>query len=178
MKAEPLSVEQLQQMTITEVGDLWRSRGSLVDDLIIDQWIVIESFERARVSHEAGDELALFSTIADCARTGLALPRWAAGAFLNGYYAVRWRRAGSWDEAFGKPVPKGVHLAKANHRMKLKPKIYNAVRDILDAEPSTPIDDHLFERVGKECGCSRSVANEIYYEFKRQIDAMLPPKSR
>ncbi|QKD03463.1 hypothetical protein [Mesorhizobium loti] len=125
----------------------------------------------------AGDKYALMQAISQCALYDLVLPRWAAEAFLEGYYSVLNLRSASWDEAFGRPYKKGFHLDKAKVRRSARLEVFLAVGRIRAREPNTPIDDHLFERVGQECNVGRSLANQLYYEHKRYADSLLPPDS-
>lgn len=141
---------------------------------LFNQQLALEYLPELEKSFKAGDKFALLQAISECALHDLVLPDWAAMAFLEGYYSVINLRSGSWDDAFGKPFKKGMHLDQARTRRQARLKVYLAVRRILASEPHTPIDDHLFDRVGKECNVSRSVANQLYYQQRRYMDSLLP----
>lgn len=74
------------------------------------QWNAAREIEALRPSIENGDGFAVLDAVSRCARQGLALPHWLAVEFLRRYDAVLQCRAGSWDEAFGRPYPKRVRL--------------------------------------------------------------------
>lgn len=139
-----------------------------------NQQRVLEFLPELERCFVAGDRFALMEAISECAVNDLALPNWAAEAFLDGYYSIINLRSGSWDDVFAKPYKKGFHLGQARVRRLARVEVYLTVRRILAREPGTPIDDHLFERVGRECNVSRSLANQLYYEYKRYADSLLP----
>ena len=97
----------------------------------------------------------------------LPVPRWCAMGYLTAFRDVIQYRAKSWDDVFGKPHNKGVHLeAKREHREKSF-LVYYRIKDILGTEPETPIDGYLFERVGKNLGIGGKTKTETwYYEWK------------
>jgi hypothetical protein len=91
------------------------------------------------------------------------IPEWARDAFLEAYYIL----PKSWDDVFGPPIPKGANLAVARRRSKIGCQLYLEVKRS-NAE-GTPIDDGLFETVGKQFNVSGATAKRMYYDFPLQI---------
>ena len=103
-------------------------------------------------------------------------------------------RIGSWDEAFGRPFPKGTHLKEYRQRRKLRLAIsvrVNQIRTLNTFDknsppppirlgepnpPAIPFDDGYFEQVGEEFGIKKSLAKKLYYESKRQHAKLRPRK--
>lgn len=143
----------------------WRTRPHAI-------WRALQTVEHARRDYEAGDPLALLGAVTICGEYGLLIPEWAAEALSSAFYRVEQFEAKSWDEAFGAPHPKGKHLDRARKSREKGPAIYARIMDIVhDENPTPPIDDALFERVGKEFGLSRSKANNLFYgEIQRYQD--------
>lgn len=113
--------------------------------------------------YHAGDKMALMHAIAHGAMFDMALPDWAADAYMRSYRDVMQWRVGSWDDVFGNPVPKGKRLAKLREHHIMWPKVTGAIKEILDADPCTPIDDQLFERVGDELGVGKTLVKKVWY---------------
>lgn len=124
---------------------------------------VLIEMEELHARYDAGDQMALMTAIARSAMYDMALPNWTADAYMSGYHAVTQRRAGSWDDVFGDPVPKGRRLSRLRQHRSLQPKVMGAIKAILDINPSTPIDDQLFERVGDQLGVGKTLVKKIWY---------------
>lgn len=139
------------------------------------QWVALDKLDHLEREFRAGDRFALLHAIRVCMNHDLVSPPWVVREYIAAFDSVLNYRKGSWDDAFGRPNPKGSHLAKAQKRHVLLFEVYNRIREIRLMEPGTPIDDGLFERVGAELGIGKTLANELYYKAKRIIDSMLPP---
>jgi hypothetical protein len=128
-------------------------------------------FPDDRERFEAGDKAALLWVIMICAQTNWRMPEWAREAFYEIYWTAASGEIESWDDLFGKPWGPGQQRAAVtNHKA---PYIWRRVR-LLHTKEDAPIDNELFERVGKEFGVSRSVASRLYYglegPFKKELD--------
>ncbi|MGY4596343.1 hypothetical protein ACVWXL_004089 [Bradyrhizobium sp. GM22.5] len=128
-----------------------------------DDGLMLEVYEAA---FKRGDRLSLFRAIDHCARHGLALPGWAAKAFRDGYRKIRDFKAASLDDAFGKPFRKGLHVDRAALRKKHQLDVYLRIQYL--HKQGRPIDDALFEEVGKGFGIGRTVCKELYANVKRR----------
>lgn len=138
------------------------------------QWCGLNMLEEQRQLFENGDRFALMLAIRVCANHDLPLPEWVSRAYIRAFDRVLNYHSKSWDEVFGNPVPKGVHLSALRKRRKLMFGVFNRVHGLLSASPDMPIDEALFEKVGKEFNIGHSLASEYYYAAKR----LLPPISR
>jgi len=131
---------------------------------------------------EGGDSQALLGTIQICLRTGVQTPLWAIEAFADCTERVFEADVGSWDEAFGRPYPKGTHLATLRQKLKLDSysRVFHRISQILDWRPGEPpiadwlterasIGPALFEAVGKEFGVGPRTCKDRYYEQKNRI---------
>lgn len=123
-----------------------------------------------RAEYEAGNKVALMQAIHVCGIDRIPLPDWVASAYSRCFESVRMARAKSWDDVFGKPFPKGSNLIAIHKRRKHQWDLVNRIRLIRESEPGTALDAALFERVGKEFGLGRSLAQDYYYEAKQHAD--------
>jgi hypothetical protein len=124
--------------------------------------------EEIKSHHQSGNPLALMDMIFWCATFGWKLPQWAADAFITAADKVRSAQLGSWDEAFGKPYP-GEHVGKVRRNLKSM-AIYLRVTELHG--PDSPIDNGMFERVGKEFSLAKTQCAELYYAFKKREDVL------
>jgi hypothetical protein len=120
---------------------------------------------------EAGDKSVLLWAIWSCLESRRPMPEWLRIAFLDAYEAAERFEIRSWDEVFGRPVPKSMHLKTEKRKEQLRWAIIARVK-ALKAE--RPIDKGLFEQVGKELGISGTVASDIYYGRSRELRKMNP----
>jgi hypothetical protein len=113
---------------------------------------------------ETGDMKFVLMAIKDCAIYGEVIPEWAANAFCRAYRDVTYKRAGSWDDVFGRPIKKGERLENSRQRFELAPRVWFAIMEILEQEPETRIDNLLFERVGSQLDIvkGKSVVEELW----------------
>jgi len=71
---------------------------------------IAEYFEKMmKRSFESGDKSTLLWTIYACLEMRRPIPEWVRVAFLKAYEAAERFEIKSWDDAFGRPVPKGTH---------------------------------------------------------------------
>lgn len=111
-----------------------------------------------------GKKEAILKALSICSMHSFPIPQWCARAYLEAFKKVASYKTGSWDDVFGKPLPKGKHL-EAKRKYKVKgPLVYQKIKQIKNANPSIPIDASLFETVGKELGISKTTAGRYYYE--------------
>jgi len=105
-----------------------------------------------------------------CTYRDLPIPRWCSMAFLERYRHVRQYNAKSWDDAFGRPHPKGAHLATLRENWIMELKVYRRIKEIKKESPGTPIDGYLFEQIGKEFGIGGKTKTEtLYYAAKKRL---------
>lgn len=98
------------------------------------------------------------------------VPQWLSDAFVKAYEDVCSAKAGSWDDVFGRPHPKGTHLEQLRDRWSKALPIWQAVETARSR--GEKVDDGLFGEVGKQFGVSKTVANQIYYAMKNADDAI------
>lgn len=110
----------------------------------------------------AGDRNALLGAIRICANHDLVMPEWLARAFIRSYDKVLRHDVGSWDDAFGRPLPKGKHLNAARKKRNKGFSAWIRVRQLHDQ--GRAIDEQLFEDVGKELGLGKTLVSEYYYD--------------
>lgn len=85
-------------------------------------------------------ELNPLDGIAVCAMHDLVAPDWLARAYLRRYFAVRNCMIASWDDAFGRPVPKGRQLAAMKRDRKNRVRVALLVTDFVKHHPTEPLD--------------------------------------
>ena len=105
-----------------------------------------------------------------CAIHGVPIPQWCGTEFLQRFLMVKDARAQSWDEAFGRPWPKGTRLKSVRRHRQVTRRIHHEVFALIRADLSRTINRDLFEEIGElPCIClSGSVVEKIYYESIRQ----------
>jgi hypothetical protein len=149
------------------------------------QWATLLQLDQLERDFRGGDRFALMMAIHLCAWYELVIPDWAAKAFMRAFRRVNHCDLDSWDEAFGRPYPKGFHLKNARQNRALRPAIYLRVKGMLTRrvendkiiEPM-PLGDGLFEVIGKEFGVGKTRANKLYYEARAMFGSSLPRNPR
>jgi hypothetical protein len=135
------------------------------------QWSALHDLDRLEARFEAGDGFALLHAIRKCANHDLVMPHWVAQNYINRFDRVLHCKLASWDEAFGRPHPKGKHISDMRQRTELRLAVYLRIREIRQADKSIAIDNNLFASVAADLGIKRSLCSELYYQAKR----MMPP---
>jgi hypothetical protein len=113
--------------------------------------------------YRSGDKLALFEALERCTSHRVPLPEWVARAIADAYDRLRRFEIKSWDDVFGRPMPKGTHANNARHRVQHRIDITHEIKRLKKA--GTTID---FDEVGRKFGVSATVCKELYGEV---IDA-------
>jgi hypothetical protein len=131
-----------------------------------DKWVA-EYFEKMlKRDFETGDKSVLLYAIYACLEMRRPMPEWVRAAFLDACEAAERFEIKSWEEVFGRPVPKGTHLKRQKRDAALPLIIIDAV-EALKAE-GRKVDKDLFKQVGKEWGINATRASEIYYAERRR----------
>jgi hypothetical protein len=158
------SLEARMQAAMRETEEILRadSSRSLADPTLpVYREAAAEELKTERERFERGDKAALLGAVRICANHDLPLPSWASRAFIAAYDRVLRLDTGSWDDAFGRPYPKGKHLAamkkKRLHRVPVKVAVDRAHK------AGRAIDETLFSQVGKEFGLGITLVAELYY---------------
>jgi hypothetical protein len=115
---------------------------------------------------EAGDKAVLLDAIYTCLELRRPMPEWLQVAFRHAYEAAERFKIRSWDETFGRPVPKGTHLRPRKRDAELPLIIVEHVEALKRAK--WKVDKDLFKQVGKEWGINATRASEIYYAERRR----------
>lgn len=136
--------------------------------LPFDVWHALHELDDLEVDYKT-NKYALMLAIRICANHDIPLPRWASNAYIKAFDAVNNFRARTWDSVFGEAFPKGKTLAAARKMRVKKFAVWNDIRSILGMCPDTPIDDGLFEMVGKKHGLGKTLTSEYYYDAKKQL---------
>jgi hypothetical protein len=132
------------------------------------------AIEECRKLFEAGDPKALLEAIDFCARSGSAMPLWLGEAFCACF--DKWSRyeVKTLDQAFG-VERKRERIFNRKLRLSLQPRVARAVIR-LHRHENLPIDEALFERIGKMFKISMGKARSIYYNDNpwRRIFEVVP----
>lgn len=128
------------------------------------QWVEVQQINSMLKDKVlGGDGFAVLDAVSRCARSNLLMPDWLAVAFIQRYDQVLNLRVGSWDEAFGAPIPKSKQLRRLRARRELRVEIWNFVIEQTKADPTQPIDK-LIEEAGERTHAGKTLAGELYYE--------------
>lgn len=144
-------------------SDEKRSRAD--PTLSVHRYFALEALDAAGKQFEDGDKSVVLPSIRRCAQHDLALPTWLSAAYIAAYDEVLNCRVGSWDEAFGRPFPKGTNLAARRKKRNLMFGVYKEVNAKHAA--GAAIDTAMFEEVGKLHNIGKSLCAEYYYEAKK-----------
>lgn len=131
------------------------------------------AIENCRKRFEAGEAAALLDAIDYCARSGTAMPVWLAEGYCSRYAAWSKYQAKTFDQAFG-VERKGERIPERRKREWLKPRVVMEV-DKLHRQQGLPIDEALFELVGRALEIKLGTARDIYYrdnEWRQFIEAL------
>ena len=122
------------------------------------QRAVLRDIEAKRDVVESGNGYELILCVGWCALYRIAMPVWLATEFLGRTHAVFDERSASWDDAFGRPYPKGVHLSAMRKARKTRFAVFEAVQAARKRDPRIAIDDRLFEAVGGPLKIGKTLA--------------------
>lgn len=163
-----MNVEDLLKMTFDEAMEASEKTGRP----LYQKWIDAQYFKDLEKEYKKSKNKRIILEAVDvCALNDFDLPEWLKQAFRMAYNEVRAYRAGRWSEVFGPAHTKGAHLPAKREAREKNHLVYLRIREILNAEPETPIDGHLFERVGRELGIGgKTKVSEIYYKIKKEAD--------
>jgi hypothetical protein len=144
----------------------------------LDQWFAARAITQQRSEIERGPDFAegLYA-IAECARCGLVIPRWLSHLCVERVRAVENMRVASWDDAFGRPFPKGTQLAAERRRKRSSWRIAQEVTEFVVLNPGAPLDPE-WERIGKLVGEGRTRTQELYAQHVKAGKAISAARIR
>jgi hypothetical protein len=160
------------------------------------RWMGAQELKDLHELYRAKKNVALIiEALYVCSLNSLPIPRWCEMAFLAAYRKVRQYKAKSWDEVFGRPHPKGIHLDRKEMEREKSLRVYRRIREVSKGNlfgkrekeleegmqvrdrngrikwynPSA-IGETLFERIGKEFNVGKTLTEEYYYTWKRRLE--------
>jgi hypothetical protein len=110
---------------------------------------------------ESGNKSVLLDGLYVCLELRRPIPEWLQQAFLKVFESVERCEIRTWEQVFGKPVPRGTHLRPRKRDAELPLIIIEHVEALKRA--GRKVDKDLFREVGKEWGINATRASEIYY---------------
>src|SRR5262245_24362404 len=96
--------------------------AAMISEEDTDKYLA-EVLEILKERFEGGDKTALLYAIHHCLLMKRPLPEWLRLAFLHTYQAHARFEIRSWDQMFGRPVPKSKHLKTERRNAELRPLI-------------------------------------------------------
>jgi len=130
--------------------------------------------EGLRAKYEAGNKAALIWAVRFCHSEHIVAPDWVMLAFFKATNRWLTMEVKTLDEAFDLVYPKGKHFNAARKRRAYQLDVYYRVIELHRA--GAPLDDDLYERVGREFYIGKTLTKEYYAGGKAVIDAM--PRER
>jgi hypothetical protein len=119
------------------------------------------AIEDCRKRFEAGDATFLLHALDYCARSGGAMPLWLREALVARLDPWIRYQAKTLDQAFD-VERKRERISNRKLRLSLQPHVaWEVIR--LHREEKLPMDEALFERVGKKFKIKMRTARDIYY---------------
>ncbi|MBF0500020.1 MAG: hypothetical protein HQM09_07805 [Candidatus Riflebacteria bacterium] len=134
---------------------------------ICEQWIVAVNIKDVQSQIEKGNGNALMFAVRACLDAGLVAPEWLSKAFAKKVSMIEKAEVASWDDALGRPFAKRKQLIEIQESLEIGWDIYE---DVIAANmDGTPIDNELFESVGKRFGIKKTRTATLYARVKRWI---------
>lgn len=156
-----------QAMEANEVALRENPDRDLVDPtLLLYQWSAAHDLDRIKENFETGDQFAMMLALRKCANHDLPMPEWLSRAYIAAFDKVLNYHSGSWDEVFGKPLKKGQHLSTLRTKRTKTMPVYNRCVELV--KNGHPKNRDLFRKVGEEFGVSRTIAENMYREVKKE----------
>jgi hypothetical protein len=118
---------------------------------------------------KVGDKQILLWAINDYAQRGEPVPQWAAKELNNIIYSAAEGKYASWNDAFGK-IFAGIQRRRAQTLARML-EVYYRVGEL--HAKGHPIDNRLFERVGKELkltASGKTTVQELYLRVKADLE--------
>jgi hypothetical protein len=110
-------------------------------------------------AYKAGNKRALILMIGACGLSGWIIPKWVTEVIVGADDYAASGELKSWDEVFGKPPT--LKRAERVHDWDNRHRVLHAV--LKASAKGEPIDDLLFERVGKKLGIGgKTKVKELY----------------
>lgn len=139
----------------------------------------VEQLSTLQEAFASGDDGALLAAVNLCAIHGLPMPTWLASSFERAYNRVVTYEVGSWEEAFGRPIPKGKHRDALKKKRAFSLAVWIEVQH--DRSEGTAVSDELFEavaermslRLGPEWAMKKTKVSEYYYFEEKRRRALL-----
>jgi hypothetical protein len=129
-----------------------------------------EVLEILKEIFDGGNKWPLLYAIHQCLLLKRPLPEWLRLAFLDAHDSATGYEIKSWDDAFGRPHPKGAHIKNQKRHFELRHVIVQRVEEL---RSEMPVDKKLFEKIGKDLGIGGSTTvSKIYYEERRRLKEM------
>jgi hypothetical protein len=119
-----------------------------------------EVLEILKEIFDGGGKWALLNAIYYCCLLKRPVPEWLQSAFIDAYESATGHEIKSWNDAFGRPHPKGTQLEKE----KLRRLVIARVWTLKTENPETAIDRGMFEQIGEELGIPGSTIDGLYYD--------------
>ena len=134
------------------------------------KWIAAQKLkEIADEYRETGAGNLILQAIYECGKNDLPMPKWCAYEYLKKYRDVYFSKVTKWDDAFGRPWPKGTHKKDFRKYKSDALRVKERVEEIIKNE-GTPIDGELFKRVGRKLGVGAATkTSELYYYAKNEL---------
>ncbi len=135
----------------------------------IHQWSALRDIQDLKEKYERGDRGALIDVAKHVAHHGLRFPEWARTPFVHAWREVAHYRVSSWDDVFGRKIPKGRHRSRMEKEFRLAFQIYSEITGMREKDKkSAPLSDDLFEQVGRRFGVAKTVCRELFEHARNQ----------
>ena len=115
----------------------------------------------------AGTKLAVLHALCEyvCSHPEKPVPDWVKDEFAKALYEVTSARVASFDDVFGKTLPKGKHLRARRSRLELREKVW---RECMERRADgAGISGDLFGAVAEKLKIPQRQVSEMFYELKR-----------
>lgn len=122
--------------------------------------------ENRRTAVTKGNGDALLAAIMDVVHGRIPFPEWLAVEVAAAIRRYTHHHVSTLDQAFGVKRPAGYRRKAVRERLEKAAIVIHAVHDLNRA--GYPIDENMFEEVGKHVGVRKTTASKWYYLHKKQ----------
>lgn len=137
------------------------------------QWNAAQEVNALRAAVEAGGGFDVMDAVSRCLRHDLVAPDWLAREFIRRYDSVLNCRAGSWDDAFGRPHPLRKRLETLRQRRLMRWALHNFFR----APEAPPRTREGFEAAAAALGITPRQAEEWTPKTRKNTRGFKPYKA-
>ena len=128
----------------------------------VAQWGAAQAVLRSRDAIERGDGVEVLKSLSMAVSNGLTVPDWLARAYVSRMNRFEAHDVGSLDEAFGNKPQTTRWRVALRDKEDLIPEVSRRLMQAVSQNPKIPIDNELFDSVGRSLGIGKTLCRKYY----------------